>query len=208
MEEQYPLWLLIHLFPDFSAKNGNEDVLIWEYFGFSHALHFLLAIFGIHLRCTEFSTLFPFEPLILTPPAKIVDNCLPLQFCPRFFPYALLTSLAIWKTKKLPVGTVCWSSFIFGNVRSEMPEQTPWWHRAKKTRGILYVLFRPILKSVAGAVHYCRLGVDYIPEPEFFPTQLYALPEILETYRFPFPTRFLTKGSLLCFFCTGKGAKS
>ena len=45
MEEQYPLWLLLHLFLNLSAENGYEDVPIWGYFGFSHALRLLSAVF-------------------------------------------------------------------------------------------------------------------------------------------------------------------
>ena len=37
--------VLLHLFLDLLAKNGNKDVSIREYFGFSHVLHFLLAVF-------------------------------------------------------------------------------------------------------------------------------------------------------------------
>ena len=40
---RFPLFL--HLFLDFSADNGNEDMPIQEFFGFSHALHFLPAVF-------------------------------------------------------------------------------------------------------------------------------------------------------------------
>ena len=87
MEEQYPLWLLIQLFLNLSAENGNEDVPIWEYFGFSHALYLLRRFFGINLFCGESLTLFPFKPLILIHPAKIVNNCLPLRFRQKFFAY-------------------------------------------------------------------------------------------------------------------------
>ena len=45
MEEQYPLWLLLHLFLDLWAKNGNKDVPIRYYFRFSHAIHLLQAFF-------------------------------------------------------------------------------------------------------------------------------------------------------------------
>ena len=41
--------------------------------------------FEIHFRCRESSTLFPYKTLILTPPAKIVNNSLPLKFCWQFF---------------------------------------------------------------------------------------------------------------------------
>ena len=37
---------VLHLFLDFSAENGNEDVPILDFFGFSHALHLLMAVFG------------------------------------------------------------------------------------------------------------------------------------------------------------------
>ena len=36
---------IIYLFLDFSAENGNEDVPIRDYFGLSHSLHLLLAVF-------------------------------------------------------------------------------------------------------------------------------------------------------------------
>ena len=45
MEEQYPFWLLLHPFPNFSAENDNEDVPIRDYFGFSHALYLLPEFF-------------------------------------------------------------------------------------------------------------------------------------------------------------------
>ena len=44
-----------------------------------------------------------------------------------------------WKTEqqqKMPVGTRCQSSFIFGNGRSTISEQRTLWHRSKKTRGV------------------------------------------------------------------------
>ena len=41
--------------------------------------------FNICFRFGESLTLLPFKPLILTPPAKIVDNRLPLQFFRKFF---------------------------------------------------------------------------------------------------------------------------
>ena len=41
--------------------------------------------FKIHFRCGESPTLLPFKPLILTPPAKISDNWLLLQFFRKFF---------------------------------------------------------------------------------------------------------------------------
>ena len=49
---------VIHLFLDFSAKNGNEDVPIQEYFGFSHALHLMPAVFKIRFHCGKSPTLY------------------------------------------------------------------------------------------------------------------------------------------------------
>ena len=40
-----------HLFLDFLAYNGNEDVPIREYFGFIHAVNLPPAFYEIHLRC-------------------------------------------------------------------------------------------------------------------------------------------------------------
>ena len=39
------LTVLFHIFLDLLTDNGNEYVLIWDYFGFSHALHLLRAVF-------------------------------------------------------------------------------------------------------------------------------------------------------------------
>ena len=39
------LTVLLHIFLGFSAENENEDVPIQDYFGFSHALHPLPAVF-------------------------------------------------------------------------------------------------------------------------------------------------------------------
>ena len=159
--------VLLHLFLDFSADNGNgfskfifiADKLIvkisnsgrtiptlttsptiprflgqkWErrcadsglFRIQTHAPPPAGSFSKINFCCGESPTLLPFKLLILTPPAKIVDNCLPLRFRRQFFAYAFLTSSEIRK-KKLPVGTRCQSSFIFGNGRPAMPEQTPW----------------------------------------------------------------------------------
>ena len=49
--------------------------------------------FEIHFHCGESPTLLPLKTLILTAPANIVYNCLPLQFCWQFsFAYTSLTS--------------------------------------------------------------------------------------------------------------------
>ena len=40
-----------HIFLNFLAYNGNEDVPIREYFRFVHAVNLPLAFFYIHLRC-------------------------------------------------------------------------------------------------------------------------------------------------------------
>ena len=45
MEEQYPLWLLLHPFLDFLAENVNKDVPIRDHSWFSRALHLLTTVF-------------------------------------------------------------------------------------------------------------------------------------------------------------------
>ena len=58
---------------------------VWGYFVFSHAIHLLAAVFEILFHCGESTTLFPLKPLILTHPAKIIDNCLLLRLFRQFF---------------------------------------------------------------------------------------------------------------------------
>ena len=72
---------------------------IQYYSRFSHTLHLLPEVFKIHFRSRELPTLSPSKPLILTPPTKTSNNCLPLGFFRQFFAYAFLTSLETWKTK-------------------------------------------------------------------------------------------------------------
>ena len=45
------LTVILHIFLEYSAKNGNEDVPIWEYFVSSHALRLLPVFFENHFRC-------------------------------------------------------------------------------------------------------------------------------------------------------------
>ena len=40
-----------HLFLDFSAYNGNKDLLIQDYFGFIRSVDLPPAFFEIHFRC-------------------------------------------------------------------------------------------------------------------------------------------------------------
>ena len=47
----------MQLFHDFSDDNGNKDVPIWDYLGFSHAIHLLLEVLKYHSHCGESPTL-------------------------------------------------------------------------------------------------------------------------------------------------------
>ena len=89
--------------------------------------------FGIHFCCGESPILFPFKPLILTPPAKISNNCLPLQFIWQGFLRTRPWHNHQTKQQKMAFGTRCRSSFVLRNGRSTMSEQIPWWKRSKKT---------------------------------------------------------------------------
>ena len=62
--------------------------------------HVLVSMVG---RETEENV--PLEPLILTPPGKIVDNCLLLGFHRHFFCICVPDIISKLKYKKLPVGT-------------------------------------------------------------------------------------------------------
>ena len=104
----------------------------------------------------------PLKPLILTPPAKIVDNCLPPGCYRQFFRVHAPDIISKMKDKKLPVGTRCRSSFIpqwrVDNVRTNnmvSPLQ-------KKRATCFYALYRSILKSAPDAVQYRKLGVFYL----------------------------------------------
>ena len=54
----------------------------------------------------EIEEKLPLKPLILTPPAKIVDNCLPLGFHPQFF-FVYVPDIISKLKKKLPVRKRC-----------------------------------------------------------------------------------------------------
>ena len=120
-------------FPRFWAENGNKDVPFWYYFGFSHALHLLSAVFQNSFLLRKIYKPLPSKPLIPTPHAKIADNCLPLQLCWYFFGVRVPDIISKQKNKKLPFRTRFWISFIFSNGRSGMSKQRSWWHCAKKT---------------------------------------------------------------------------
>ena len=135
MKEQYPLWLLLHLSPDFSAENGNEGVPIRDYFRIQPCTPPPTGVFRKYVFVGEnFRPSCPSSRLYWPPLQKLLTIPFRYDFIGSFFVCAFLTSSAIWKTKKLPVRTRCQPSFIFGNWRSTMQEQTPWWHRVKKTR--------------------------------------------------------------------------
>ena len=118
--------------------------------------------FEIKFSCGDSPTLLPFKPLILTPPAKIVDNCLPLGFYQQFFCVRVPNIISNMKNKKLPAGTRCWSSYT-------MPEQTPWRHRAKNPSRYVFMLSSDQYKK------RCRHGavlqaMCVLPDPEKFPS--------------------------------------
>ena len=80
------------------------------------------------------------------------------DFICSFFAYSSLTSSANWKTKKLPFGTTCRSSFIFHNGGWTISEQTTWWHRARKSVRHVFMFSIDRYKKIApDAVQYCGL---------------------------------------------------
>ena len=68
-------------FPQFIVRNGYEDVPIWGYFRFIHAIYLLPTVFWNLLLLQIIAALLPLKLLILVLPAEITDNCLPLRFC-------------------------------------------------------------------------------------------------------------------------------
>ena len=130
-----------------------------------------LWFFGIRFRCGESPTFLPFKPLIMTLPAKIVNNCLPLRFCRLFFASASLTTSANWATAKTASLNKMSIKFIFRNGQSTMSEQIPWWHRSKKTRDMFLCYIQINIKKRArrGSVLQATCG---IPEKNETSTQL------------------------------------
>ena len=134
MEEQYPHWLLLRIFFDFLAENANKDVTIWGYSGFRHALHLLLTVLHNLFLLRRIA-----DPLALRA-AHTDAHYKNLQKLPS----AAISSEVFLRThpwhhqkneqqQKLPVGTRCGSSFIFGNGRSKIKHAT-----------FFYILFRSI----------------------------------------------------------------
>ena len=90
--------------------------------------------------------------------------CIRLQYAPGICPN-------ISQGTRAPYGTRRWSSFIFGNGRPKIPEQTPWWHRAKKTVWHVFMFSTDqYKKSAPGAVQYCRIHVYYLIQKKFPPS--------------------------------------
>ena len=126
--------------------------------------------FTIYFRLGESPTLLPFKPLILTPPEKYLTIAFRWDLIGIFF-VRVPDIISNMKNKKLPVGTRHRSSFIFSNGRPTMPEQKPWWHRAKKTRNVFLCSLHMTIKKRArrGSVLQATCGLT---EPDKIPTQL------------------------------------
>ena len=112
MKEQYPLWLILHLFLDFLAQNGNKDMPIREYFELCHAFHLLPTIFRNSFSLRRIADSISLQASHTDTPWKIVDNCLPLWFRCHFFG-ARVPDIIIKlnNNKKVPVGTNFWIKF-------------------------------------------------------------------------------------------------
>ena len=119
--------------------------------------------FEIHFRCGESPTLLPFEPLILTPRGKIVDDCLPLRFCRQFFFVHVPDIIGKMNSKKTASQNKISIKFYIRqwtveNVRTNIMV-TPC---QKTTRHVFMFSSEQLKKSAPGAVQYCRLHVDYL----------------------------------------------
>ena len=80
-------------------------------------------------------------------PWKIVNSCLPLGFHWQLFLRTRPWHHQQTNIQKLPVGTRCWSSFIFRNGSSKMWEQTTLWHCARKSARHVLKFFTDQLKK-------------------------------------------------------------
>ena len=71
-----PWHCVLYLFLGFLAKNWDEDVSIWDYFGFSHALHILPAVFrnSFWLRRKHFFNCFSKTFLVIFVGFVIIKN--------------------------------------------------------------------------------------------------------------------------------------
>ena len=128
--------------------------------------HVLVSMVG-----REIEEKVPLKPLTLTPPAKIVDNCLPLGFHWQFFYVRVPNIISKLKNKKLPFRTRCLSSFIFSNGRSTMREQTTWWHRSRKSAQHVFMFPKNQYKKISpDAVQYYGLHVFYSNYSYFKPS--------------------------------------
>ena len=160
MEEQYPLWLLLHLFLDFSAENGNKDVLSWDCFGFSHALHLLLGRISYPLYLQDAHTDAPCEDF-------------------RQWPYSGI-SLAVflhtrsWHHQKSEKQkNASWNKisikFYISKWTIENSRTNTMVTLCQKNVTCSYVLYISILKSASDTVQHCRLHVDCLSPTKFSP---------------------------------------
>ena len=161
MEEQYALWLLLHLFLNLMDENGNKTCRFRTISDSATHSTSCQKFFEIHFHCGESPTLLPFKTLILTAPVKIVNNCLPLQFCWQFsFAYMSLISSENWITKnhtswKKTSIKFYFQIWAFDNVITNTMV-TPC---QNKRETWFYVLFISINKIAPRRVQYCRIRV-------------------------------------------------
>ena len=177
MEEQYPLWLLLHLFLDLSAENVKKRRAILGLFrilpralppdgGFSK---FIFVAENHQFSC-------PSSCSYWSPLQKLSTIAFRCNFVGSFFTYTYLSSSSNRTTKNLPVWTRCLSSFIFRNGRSTMSEQIPWWHRSKKPRDIFLCYLHINTKNCARRRSVLQ-DMYVLPEKNEIFTQLYDMKE-------------------------------
>ena len=122
MEENYRLWLLLHLFLDLLAENGNEDVSIWDYFVFGQALQILLAVFLKSFLLWRITHPLAFNPLIPTPPEMFWQLPSATISFTVIFAYVSLITSANWTTKncqsKQDVDKVYIRQWTVDNIRT------------------------------------------------------------------------------------------
>ena len=127
--------------------------------------------FKIHFGCRESLTLLPFKPLILTPPAKIVDNCLLLRFLQQFFAYTSLTSSENWKTKNFQSEQYV-NQFLYSKIGGQKYQKKDHGDTvSKKPRDIFLCLLQINIKNCAmrGSLLQATCG---LPEKNEISTQM------------------------------------
>ena len=170
VEEKYPLWLYLSAFPSIYLLTMETKTRRFRTLLYSATLSTSCQRFWkIHFCCRESPALLAFKPLILTPPAKIINNCLSLVFHGQFL--YRIHSWYHWQSEKQNISTrnKILIKFYIWKWTVDNAKTNTMVTACQKTCSVFLYSLDINIKSVPGAAQYCRLCVDDLRYTKFPP---------------------------------------